>query len=87
MESEFGPRKSWKFKFEVLEIFGIYLWFKLTNIVFICLTVSNCCLSVYINIAGYDRILKKRFGDPAKSWKSVRNYFVSKRAGTLIDID
>jgi len=31
LENEFGPGKSWKWKFEVLESAGIYLWFKLYN--------------------------------------------------------
>jgi len=31
LENEFGPGKSWKLKFKVLESPGIYLWFKLYN--------------------------------------------------------
>jgi len=31
LENEFGPRKSWKLQFKVLESPGIYLWFKLYN--------------------------------------------------------
>jgi len=34
LENEVGPGKSWKLKFKVLKIPGIYLWFNLTNMPF-----------------------------------------------------
>jgi len=44
LENKFGPGKSWKFKFKILESPGIYLLFNLTNIPFMYRTpcVNKC---------------------------------------------
>jgi len=38
LENEFGPGKSWKSKFKVLQSPEIYLWFKLTSMLFMYIT-------------------------------------------------
>jgi len=48
-------------------------------VVYICM-VSNCCLSLYLNIAGYDRVLEKCFCRPGifcnqESRKADYSYF------------
>jgi len=44
-------------------VMNIYSSMDAAIIVYICM-VSNCCLSLYLNIAGYDRVLEKCFWRP-----------------------
>ena len=42
--------------------------------------VSNCCLSVYLNIAGYDKVMEKRFG-VLESPRKVIDFLYKQKSG------